>query len=124
MDSERLRDIEELYHAARGCSPEERIALLDRAEPETRREVESLLAQDNAGGLLDRQVALEETTNTQLASGTRLGPYCIEGPLGAGGTRQVYKARDTSLDRAVAIKTISQPVRGRLEWPARASASL
>src|SRR5438552_10928976 len=115
MDSERLRDIEELYHAARSCSAEERIVLLDRAEPEMRREVESLLAQDNACGLLDRQVALEETTNTQLASGTRLGPYRIEGPLGAGGMGQVYKARDTRLDRAVAIKTISEQFSARFE---------
>ncbi len=38
-----------------------------------------------------------------LASGTRLGPHEIVAPLGAGGRGEVYKARDTRLDRSVAI---------------------
>src|SRR5262245_62073856 len=41
-----------------------------------------------------------------LASGTRLGPYVIAAPIGAGGMGEVYKATDTRLDRTVAIKVL------------------
>jgi serine/threonine protein kinase len=41
-----------------------------------------------------------------LASGTKLGPYEIATPLGAGGMGEVYRARDTRLDRSVAIKIL------------------
>ena len=41
-----------------------------------------------------------------LVSGTSLGPYEIESPLGAGGMGEVYKATDTRLDRTVAIKVL------------------
>ena len=39
-----------------------------------------------------------------LISGTRLGPYEILAPIGAGGTGEVYKANDTRLDRTVTAK--------------------
>jgi len=45
-----------------------------------------------------------------LTSGTRLGPYEIVGQLGEGGMGQVYKARDTRLDRSVAIKVLSDQI--------------
>src|ERR1022692_26042 len=59
-----------------------------------------------------------------LASGTRLGPYEIERPIGAGGMGEVYKARDTRLDRIVAIKTSAARFSERFEREARAVAAL
>ena len=41
-----------------------------------------------------------------LTSGAKLGPYEIVAPLGAGGMGEVYRARDTRLDRIVAIKIL------------------
>jgi serine/threonine protein kinase len=43
-----------------------------------------------------------------LAAGDRLGPYEILSPIGAGGMGEVYKARDTRLDRIIAIKVSKQ----------------
>ena len=45
-----------------------------------------------------------------LAAGTKLGPYEIFAPLGAGGMGEVYCARDIRLDRAVAFKVVSSSV--------------
>ena len=59
-----------------------------------------------------------------LSSGTRLGPYEITGPIGAGGMGEVYKARDTRLDRTVAIKVSSEQFSERFEREARAVAAL
>ncbi len=41
-----------------------------------------------------------------LTSGTKLGPYEIQSPIGAGGMGEVYRARDTRLNRDVAIKIL------------------
>ena len=47
-----------------------------------------------------------------LASGTRLGSYEIKGALGAGGMGEVYRARDTKLQRDVAIKVLPDAFAG------------
>ena len=65
-----------------------------------------------------------------LSAGTRLGPYEILSAIGAGGMGEVYKARDTRLDRIVAIKLLPSDVadrpdrRARFEVEARAISSL
>ena len=65
-----------------------------------------------------------------LRAGTRLGPYEIVAPIGAGGMGEVYRARDTRLDRSVAIKVLASKVvddpdrRQRFEREARTIASL
>ena len=59
-----------------------------------------------------------------LAAGTLLGPYEIVAPIGAGGMGEVYKARDTRLDRIVAVKVSSEQFSARFEREARAVAAL
>jgi eukaryotic-like serine/threonine-protein kinase len=65
-----------------------------------------------------------------LAVGTRLGPYEIVAPLGAGGMGEVYRAKDTRLDRSVAIKVLPSHLtadperRARFEREAKAVSSL
>jgi eukaryotic-like serine/threonine-protein kinase len=56
----------------------------------------------------------------QLAAGTRLGPYEILSAIGAGGMGEVYKASDTRLGRAVAIKILAGEFSERFETEARA----
>src|SRR6201997_1434597 len=65
-----------------------------------------------------------------LASGTKLGPYEIQSPLGAGGMGDEYRAQDTRLDRTVAIKVLashlssSPEFKQRMEREAKAISSL
>ncbi|HJW14868.1 MAG TPA: serine/threonine-protein kinase, partial [Thermoanaerobaculia bacterium] len=65
-----------------------------------------------------------------LAAGTRLGPYQVVGPLGAGGMGEVYRARDERLSRSVALKVLPGEISAdrsrleRFEKEARAASSL
>src|SRR5215469_9765345 len=65
-----------------------------------------------------------------LPSGTKLGPYEILAPLGAGGMGEVYRARDTRLDRSVAVKILparlsaDPEARQRFDREARAISAL
>src|SRR5262244_399744 len=65
-----------------------------------------------------------------LAAGSRLGPYELLSPLGAGGMGEVYKARDTRLDRTVAVKVLpshlssSPEIRQRFEREAKTISQL
>src|SRR5215469_6359611 len=65
-----------------------------------------------------------------LNPGTKLGPYEIQSQLGAGGMGEVYRARDTRLDRTVAVKVLashlssSPELKQRMEREARAISCL
>src|SRR6266511_3600522 len=59
-----------------------------------------------------------------LSVGDKLGPYEILAPIGAGGMGEVWKARDTRLDRTVAIKRLKAQGGARFEQEARAIAAL
>jgi Tol biopolymer transport system component len=134
---ERLREIERLFHEARERTPAERDAFLALAcadDPTLRREVESLLAQPPAG-VIDAPVValvaeLVAPPAPRLAPGSSIGPYRIERLLAVGGMGEVYRARDTTLGRDVAIKILprhftADPERlARFEREARMLAAL
>ena len=132
MSPKRFRQVEDLYQLAREASAAERAALLARADPELRREVETLLRVPSRGGYLDQpaiqnasQFLSDSTvTVTEMTSGVRLGPYQIEHKLGEGGMGEVFRAVDTRLGRAVAIKTTREQFSARFEREAHAIASL
>ena len=102
MTSNRWEEINRLYNAAVEVEEKERTTFLEKAcqgDQELRREVESLLAYDQKGQqLLDRpamQMAAEKLANEPPSLvGRNLGPYQIQGVLGAGGRFTKRKTRD------------------------------
>ncbi|HTA67353.1 MAG TPA: protein kinase [Bryobacteraceae bacterium] len=130
MTPERFRKIEELYHAACEGTADERVALLAQTDPELRREIESLLALRTGGEFLERAAVqnapelLEDATVTAVAAGVCLGPYRIESKLGEGGMGEVFRALDTRLGRAVAVKIAHERFSSRFEREGRAISSL
>ena len=129
MTPDRLQQIENLYHAAREALSNERAALLAQADPELRREVESLLARQNDRLILDRSAPLlfdptSTVLNSGVNAGARLGPYQVETKIGEGGMGEVFRAVDTRLNRPVAIKFAHRQFSARFEREARAISSL
>ncbi len=115
MTPERWQQIEKLYHAALECAPDERAAFLAEAcagDEALRHEVESLLAaHDQAGSFIEsppNDVAAEMFADEPARPGDlqTLGQYQILWQIGAGGMGEVYLARDTRLDRQVALKLL------------------
>jgi len=108
MTPERWQEVKDLLAVALERPPQERPSYLDKAcsEPALRREVESLLAaHDQGDGSFFERLA---TANGEpLKPGDKIGPYEILARIGAGGMGVVYRARDSRLEREVAIKILS-----------------
>jgi serine/threonine protein kinase len=121
VESDRWRRIVGLLHAVLERPTEERLRFLKEScegDDDFYREVESLLAQGDANTWSLPAPNGSSELLPSIISGTNLGHYRIEGPLGAGGMGQVYKARDMRLNRYVAIKFLH---RGRVADPNRKS---
>jgi serine/threonine protein kinase len=135
-------DLRDVFDRAASLPPQDRAAFLARACGDNvalRQEVERLLAADARAGSVfsgdssDGESGSEPSTSGErvgLTAGARLGPYVVLSALGAGGMGEVYKARDTRLDRSVAIKVLpsdlvaSPEARQRFEREAKAAAAL
>src|SRR5690349_9434787 len=115
MSSARWQKVEEIFHEALSRQPDARSAFLAAVCGENlalRREVESLLkAAGEASGYLDRpamQVAAQTLSREPKGglTGRKFANYLVGSLLGVGGMAEVYRARDTSLERDVALKVL------------------
>jgi serine/threonine protein kinase len=138
MTPDRWEQINKLYYAALEVAEQERGLFLEAAcaaDAELRSEVQSLLnMHEQVDGFLGKpameEMAKEMKDDSPSLVGRRLGPYQVLSALGAGGMGEVYKARDTRLNRTVAIKVLPKhlserpDLRQRMEREARAIGSL
>ena len=112
MTSERWQRIADIFEAAQERHGDERAAYVRQAadNSDVRREVESLLAADEGPMVLDRSIGATAhavlTDNAPVHPGSYLASYRIDTLLGVGGMGEVYRARDTKLNRDVAIKIL------------------
>ncbi|MEZ5286971.1 MAG: serine/threonine-protein kinase [Vicinamibacterales bacterium] len=136
MDPVQWQRVHALLEEAIALPAADRSAFLDRScpDPDDRHEVEDLLRyHEGRDGFLDDGVgraAAELLTADVLLPGQALGPYRILREVGRGGMGVVYQARDTRLDRDVAIKMLPPGFgddarqRERLRQEARAAAAI
>ncbi len=121
VETERWREIEQLYHAARECEPGERDRFLKRvcADEQVRSEVEALLDCEEQAEVFLEAPALEITAEALAEGRSRsmlgrvLGHYEVVAFVGAGGMGEVYRARDSRIGRDVAIKVLPPGVAAR-----------
>lgn len=116
----RWRALEELYQAALERDPSSRPEFLQQTcpDPSLRQEVQTLLDSLESGNHLLERPAFSYAAQP-LEPGAMLGPYRIENPIGHGGMGEVYRAADTRLRRAVAIKVLPALYASDPEWLAR-----
>jgi len=121
--------LDRIYDAALRLDPSQRLEFVRQAcgaDEAMRAEIESLLAHAQQLGSFLEKPAWNATTATSVESpiGQMLGPYKVEAMLSAGGMGAVYRAIDTRLGRAVAIKLAAKEFSGRFLAEARAAAAL
>ncbi|HWX39072.1 MAG TPA: tetratricopeptide repeat protein [Candidatus Sulfotelmatobacter sp.] len=106
MTPEQWQQIKKILGGALERPPSERQAYLDREcpDPSFRREVDSLIAACDAGDT--HFLEQPEFQREDLEPGVLLGPYEILSHLGSGGMGEVYRARDTKLNREIALKLL------------------